>query len=479
MFLGIFVSPASAQVVNLWPIFVGEGSEGTAHAFGKDYERWSGGTIFLFNESVNGIETRGFRPFHVSFHDPVSGNIRGHVIYPFFNYRIEDGYFNWNIFYFLNFKKHDPDTVNDITEFNIFPFIFYRKTPDPARSHFGFFPIAGNVTAKFGSGRIDWFLFPLYGKFEENNVTTMTVPWPFIKIMYGEGNHGFEIWPLFGSRHKEGAYRENFFLWPFYMTRDEKLWLDQPEELRAYLPFYFRHTTAIFENKSHPWPFVGHTSSLYPKYNETRYFWPFFVQTRGDFRTINRWAPFYSHSIRKGVDKKWVMWPFYREQVWVEKDLAMKKTQFLYILYWNLTQQRPGNVDGPKATRTHLWPVSSYWNNGAGDIQFQLFSPLEPFFPYNRAVRSLYSPFLAIYRVERKGDDFVRHNALFNFFTYRRESETTQTDLGPLVGWGKSENGSHFQLLKGFLGYERKETDRTWHLFWIRIGGSQRTSSSP
>jgi len=250
MLTGFFVSPGSSQVVNLWPLFVGEGREGRAHAFGKGYERWSGGTILAFEESVNGIETRGFRPFHVKLRDPESGVVRGHVVYPFFNYKTENGSFDWNLFYFLNFKKHDPDTSDDITELNIFPFIFYRKTPDPAQSHFGFFPIAGHVTAKFGNGRIDWFLFPLYGKFQENGVTTKTVPWPFIKYMSGEDNHGFEVWPFYGSRHKEGAYRENFILWPFIMTRDEKLWLEQPETLRAYLPFYFRHTTSVFENKS-------------------------------------------------------------------------------------------------------------------------------------------------------------------------------------------------------------------------------------
>jgi len=470
---GFLVLPASAQVVNLWPVFVGEGSKGSAHAFGKDYERWSGAGIFLFHESVNGIDTRGFRPFHVRLQDPSSDNIRGHVLYPVFNYRIEDGYFSWNLFYFLNFKKRDPRTDDDLTEFNIFPFLFYRKTPDPERSHLGVFPIAGKVTAKFGNGRIDWFLFPLYGKFQENNVTTITTPWPFIKTMHGEGNHGFEIWPFYGYRHKEGAYREKFILWPFFMTRDKKLWLEQPEELRAYLPFYFRHTTGLFENKSYPWPFVGHTDSRFPQYRERRYFWPFFVQTRGDSRYVNRWAPFYTHSIRKDVDKTWIMWPLYRRQVWIEKDLAMEKTQILYFLYWNLTQQRPGNGNGPKVTRTHFWPVSSYWNNGNGNIQFQLFSPLEPFFPYNRAIRSAYSPFFALYRMERKGDDLVRHNALFNFITYRREAETIQTDIGPLASWGKSKHGSHFELLKGFFGYERTGTRHAYRLFWIRIGHSE------
>jgi hypothetical protein len=297
--------------------------------------------------------------------------------------------------------------------------------------------------------------------------------------MYGEGNKGFEFWPFYGSRHKEGAYREKFIMWPFYMTTDKKLWLEKPEELRAYAPFYFRHTTAFFENKSYPWPFVGRTDSIFPKYIEKRYFWPLFVQTRGDSRYVNRWAPFYGHSIRKGVDKTWIMWPFYRNQTWEEHDLELRKSQFLYIIYWKMTQERPGNVDGPRATRTNSWPIYSYWDNGAGDIQFQLFSPLEPFFPFNRAIRTSYSPLFAVYRVERKGDDLARHNALFNFITYRRNSNTTQTDIGPLVGWGKGENSSHFELLKGFLGYERKETDRTYRLFWMRIGGSQRMSSTP
>jgi len=114
MLFGMFVPPANAQVVNLSPFFVGEEENGTAHAFGKDYERWSGATNLLFGGSVNGIETRGFRPIHVRLKEPASGKIRGHVIYPF---------------------------------------IYYQKTPDPDRSHFGFLPIAGKVTSKFGKGR--------------------------------------------------------------------------------------------------------------------------------------------------------------------------------------------------------------------------------------------------------------------------------------------------------------------------------------
>lgn len=260
------------------------------------------------------------------------------------------------------------------------------------------------------------------------------------------------------------------------MVRDEKLWLDQPEEMRAYLPFYFRHTTKLFENKSYPWPFVGRTTSVFPRYEEKRYFWPLFVQARGDNKTVNRWAPFYGHSIRKGVDKTWIMWPIYREQTWIERDLVMEKKQVLYIFYWNLTQERPGNVDGPRARKTHFWPFASYWNNGAGEAQFQFLSPLEPIFPFNHAIRSVYSPFFALYRFDKTDDDHIRINAGFNFFTYRRDETTTQTDLGPIVGWGKSENGSHFEVFKGFLSYDRKESGTTWRLFWIKLGGTPRTS---
>jgi hypothetical protein len=176
------------------------------------------------------------------------------------------------------------------------------------------------------------------------------------------------------------------------------------------------------------------------------------------------------------VDKTWIMWPFYRRQTWIERDLLMRKTQGLYIFYWNLTQERPGQTDGPRARKTHFWPFTTYWNNGAGDVQFQLLSPLEPIFPFNHAIRSVYSPLFALYRSEHKGDDHVRRSALFSFFTHRRDGGSSQTDLGPLVGWGKRENGSHFEVFKGFLGYDRKESVTTWHLLWMRIGGPPGTS---
>ena len=464
-----------AQVVNLWPVFVGEGKDGTAPAFGQDFSSWNAAGPLVFHETVSGIDARGFRPLFVRFQDPVSGHVRGHFLYPVFNYRIEDDYSNWNIFYLLNFKSEQEPGVS---EFNLFPFIFYKKTPDPETSYFGVFPIAGEMKRKFAQGRFSWMLFPLYGKFEKGPVTTVTTPWPFIKTVYGDDNHGFELWPIAGSRYKEGDYREKFILWPFVITRDEKLWLDQPEETRIYFP-YFRQTTARYDNKSYIWPFIGHTYSTFPQYVDKRYFWPFLVQTRGKNIYVNRWGPFYTHSIRKGVDKTWVAWPIYRHQAWNESRLDQTKTQILYILFWNMTQRRPGNVDGPVARRTHLWPLASRWDNGAGTRQFQLFSPLEALFPYNQAVRSLYSPLFAVYRSEQIGDDFSRQNLLFNFITYRREADTVQTDVGPLVGWGHHENGSHFSLLKGLFGYERQENHRRFRLFWIPIGNSPPASSNP
>ena len=142
-------------------------------------------------------------------------------------------------------------------------------------------------------------------------------------------------------------------------------------------------------------------------------------------------------------------------------------------------ERRPGNVDGPVARRTHLWPLASRWDNGAGTRQFQLLSPLEALFAYNQGVRSLYSPLFAVYRSEQIGDDFSRQNLLFNFITYRREADTVQTDVGPLVGWGHHENGSHFSLLKSLFGYERQENHRRFRLFWIPIGNSTPASSNP
>jgi len=173
------------------------------------------------------------------------------------------------------------------------------------------------------------------------------------------------------------------------------------------------------------------------------------VQGRGaDGRIINRWAPFYTHSVRPGGDeKKWVLWPLYREANWTEAGLAQTKTQFLYFLYWDLEQRDPRRPAAASARKTHLWPLFSAWDNGAGRRQVQLLSPFEVFYPHDAQVRILWSPLFSLYRFDRRSPEAVRTSFLFNCVTYRREAADWRLDLGPLCRLSRAEGRTRFAPL--------------------------------
>jgi hypothetical protein len=194
-------------------------------------------------------------------------------------------------------------------------------------------------------------------------------------------------------------------------------------------------------------------------------FWPFLVQGRGDDRRINRWAPFYTHSNFKGDDKQWVLWPLYRREQWTDAGLAQTKTQLLYFLYWSLRERSAGNPGLPPAQKTHLWPVFSYWDDGASHRQFQLLSPLEVFFQDNEPVRRAYSPLFAVYRYERFAPDDSRASLLWNAVSWRRSPLRREFHLGPLFSVDTGSAHGRIALISGLIGVKRDANKSSWRPF--------------
>ncbi len=189
-----------------------------------------------------------------------------------------------------------------------------------------------------GYDKIGWDLFPLYAKTEKGGATTTYTPWPILRITKGTES-GFAIWPLFGHDERPGVYSRKYFLWPLTWNNTLQPADDKPPGTPAkrqvgVLPFYTGEWSADGVNENYLWPFFSYTDRVAPtRYHETRYFWPFLVQGRGDAKYVNRTGPFYTHSIRKGVDKTWVLWPLWRRMAWTESGVAQTKTQFFYFLY--------------------------------------------------------------------------------------------------------------------------------------------------
>ncbi|MCC5022487.1 MAG: hypothetical protein J6386_06680 [Candidatus Synoicihabitans palmerolidicus] len=220
--------------------------------------------------------------------------------------------------------------------------------------------------------------------------------------------------------------------------KQSRLDSDSPTLQAGVLPFYAIDRSTGYISEPYLWPFLGYVDRTEPYvYHARHYLWPLWVQGRGDQRRINRWAPFYAHSTIKGHDKTWAMWPLWRQASWKDQALLHERRQLLYLIYHETKQSSLTNPDAPSASKVHLWPFFTAWNNGAGRKQFQTLSPLEVFLPFQERTRQLWSPLFSVYRFNQTSPGETRHSVLWDAFTWARseESDRREIHLGPLVGF--------------------------------------------
>lgn len=464
-----FARVASADPVLRWsawpgPVFWEDAATGEGirtQAVGPIYER-----MLRPEETV-----RTIRPFWIDYHTHGDYLTEGHshVLYPLFSQRrFRDGKAN-SFLYLLRFGHSGDDGVPGFRRRELFPIYFDYRTDDPETSYRALFPIHGTLRNRLFYDRLSWTLFPLYSEWERNEVVNHSVVWPFIRWRTGGEHRGWAFWPLHGYFEKPGVYEHRYALWPFYYNYRD---FEPEKEARhrfGVLPFYTRESRPDYISEIYLWPFFGYTDRQDPDYHEIRYFWPFLVQGRGERTYVNRWAPVYTHSIRRGIDKKWVLWPLYNERAYMEADLEVRVQRVLYILYWRMTQEHPDFPEAGRASKTHLWPLYSHWNGGDGQEQFQLLSPLQVWFPKNRKVRDLYDPLFALYRY-RQEEETRTHNFLFSLLIYQSQPEQNRLSVGPLLDVTTGQ-GAGFSLLSGLFEVRSasESSTRKFRLFWLDL----------
>ncbi len=442
------------------------------------------GPLGFSTEFANGDRAFGLRPLLLRRDWPAKGQSETDFLYPLFVYRSAGDRWTWSIFGLVNrHSPRGPAVGTDTGGFDLWPFYFSRRHPDPEKSYRAVFPLYGPLKGRLFNDRIDWVLFPFYGRFQKDERVTVTAPWPFFRTTHGGGHSGWALWPLYGQRAQEGVFRNRYWLWPLAYHNVSGL-DDQagPTVRRGLLPFYTEDRGPGLDRRTYLWPFFGTTHDTLPKrYDETRYFWPFLLQGRGEETYRNRWAPLYSHSRVKDVSKTWILWPLWRDQSFSESRLDQRKRQFLYFVYWDLEQRLPGSpAGGPVASKTHLWPLWSAWDNGAGRRQFQLLSPLEPLFQHNETVRHAWSPLFSLYRSEQRGEDYSRRSALWEAISYERSRSTASSRfrLGPLLSNEASAGGRRISLLCGLVGL-RREAGASWKPFLFDFKSRKPSASQP
>lgn len=466
---------AYATECNVAPIWTGQTAGETAGPI-KD---WTAVGPLFFNKTSTtpdapDLTSSGFRPIYVWRTDPVHGKYDSYFLYPLFGYHSSPEGYRWSLLSLINHYRAPQNTAQPANGkpqstpggFDLWPVFYSRQTGNPATSYQAIFPLGGTVKKRLGQDRISWVLWPVYAEYEKNKVTTTTVLWPVFRTIQGEGNHGFTVWPLFGYRAKEGAYREQFYLWPVFFKQEHALWKPKPDISVGVFPFYMRESSSAVTQETYLWPFFGYTDRTEPvRYHETRYLWPFLVQGRGDVTYINRWSPFYTHSVVKGIDKTWVLWPIWCHRTWTDNGLNQSRDQFIWFFYHSTKQRSASNPALAPAHKTHFWPLVSIWDNGAGRKQVQALSPFTVLFPHNEAIPLAWDPLFSLYRYDNLQPGVRRHALFWNFISWRRTPMQREFHLGPILSVDKGTAANRVAIGCGLLGMKRDTPESSWRFF--------------
>ncbi|MEI6108316.1 MAG: hypothetical protein WCR49_15070, partial [Opitutae bacterium] len=285
---------ARAEERNIWPFSVQQVDASETVTAGEYL-----GPLFFEDNQPDGTRRVGFRPLYQ--HTIKGPQETSQLLYPFFTWQKEPNYRYFSFLSLINSREVADTGQYPASNFDIWPFYFSRTTTEPGESYRAFFPFVGTIQRRLGKGRIQFVLFPLYSHVETDQKQTTHILWPLFRFIDGGGHQGFEFWPLFGHKGRAGDYDDRFLLWPLVYRDANNISAPVPQVKLGVLPFYARDTGPGYISETYAWPFFGYTRRTEPfRYNEQRYLWPFLVQGQGEQRMVNRWAPFYTHSIVKG-----------------------------------------------------------------------------------------------------------------------------------------------------------------------------------
>jgi len=406
----------------------------------------------------------GLRPLYYRETD-TEGRVESDFLYPLMTYRSNEEESAFQIFHLLTIDS----TADEGNDFMLFPFIFYRNPPQ-GEGYFAFFPLGGKILNRFGRDRIEFALFPLYGKTEYKGRKTTNLLWPFFSLTRGEKESGWAFWPLYGTAEKEGVYRRNFFLWPFFFHADERLNSSDPLRTRAFFPFFYFADSPTRTSHTYLWPFFSHIEDSRQDFEEWNFPWPIFRVIDGKDRQMMRLLPFYSDERTEKSRSSWYLWPIYKEEENFTSTYSSQRQRVLYFLYSNSKEEFVGD-DKVYKHRIDLWPLFSFEEKD-GLRHFSTLALLEPFFPNNEQIERNWSPLWRLYqrRWDQNGNE--ASTFLWNLYWKERRGDDLLFELFPLISYRDEEQRQLFEIsfFKGLYRYTKNSDQSCSYLFYLPWG---------
>jgi hypothetical protein len=392
-------------------------------------------------------------------------------IYPFLTYDRFGAEYRWQIFQLFSFAGgENPDETHD-HRFTLFPIYFQQRSTEPTNNYTAFVPFYGTLKHRLYRDEIHFVMFPGYSRTRKKDVVTYNMPYPFFHLRYGNGLHGWQVWPFMGREHKivttmtngfgetntVGGHDNLFVLWPFFFDTKVETGTTNSAHQQGLIPFYTYYRSKLRNSTTYFWPLgVTRTVDQEKKYDEWDVPWPLIEFARGDGKHTSRVWPFISHSHNQSLTDNWYAWPIYKYNRINSPPLDRSRMRIMFFLYSDVKER---NTEASTMRhRMDLFPFYTWRRDFDGKQRLQVMSILEPFFPNNKSIERDYSPVYAFWRSEhdpKTGAD--SQSLLWNL--YRRD-RTPQT--------------KKISLLLGLFQYESRPEGKRWRVCYIPFGKAKK-----
>jgi hypothetical protein len=356
----------------------------------------------------------------------------------------------------LFFYKSFPQPLGgEDVDWLLMPFFLGGSDPDEG-SYFAFFPLAGNIKGLLAKDEIHFILFPVYWQARDRGRESLHVLWPFVNTVWGGDWTGGRLWPFHGryrSFTEEGElrYDRNFYLWPFYIHRDDQMHLS-PTELEFFFPFYGTRRNRQVETSTYLWPLFQTT---YERRYDRRSFMGYLIPYRVTEGQTDIW-PFFGLKktsralagslIARRTYREFCLWPIQRYD-WGADGLGESTRFWLLPLYWHFHYIDNDTLETRSESR--YWPLLRYRRSRevlAVDFLSPLWIDREDYDRY-------YSRWFGIFRY-RWREAIGGWEVLYGALMYRREEATKE---------------KVFSVLGGFLEIGTREGDLALKLLYVRL----------
>jgi len=420
---------------------------------------------FFFQQLRETEKSWGVPPLFSRVTDPVTDFVAYDLLYPLLSYEDYGTAHRWQFCQLLSFAGGEDQSGVARDRFTLFPIYFQQRSADTNENYTALVPIYGHLKGRLFRDEIFFVLFPIYSETRKRDVVIDNYLYPFFDRRRGDGLRGWQFWPIAGQEHKEVTTRTNgfgdieisgghdnfFFLWPLYLRHDAGIGTENPEKVRASIPFYLISRSPKRDLTTVLWPLFNWIDDREQKYREWEGPWPLVVVTRGAGKTTTRVLPLFGRSHNGTLESDFYLWPIYKYNGVRTETLDRERTRILFFLFQNTTEK---NLETGKAgRRVDLLPLFTWQRNFDGNRRLQILAPLEPVLPGNVRIERNWSPLWSLWRAENNpGTGAASQSLLWNLYRYDKTPDTKKCSL-----------------LFGLFQYQSNAESKAWRLFNIPV----------